>query len=472
MFVVAFAGNTKRETAFDRKVHIEKGIIKEVLHIPPLCDIIPGLKREKIDIDDGKLYYEEEGSGPALLLISGGPGCTHHIFHPYFSKAKDFARVIYFDQRGTGQSDYDDSTAKYSIRQAVRDIEALRKKLSINKWLVLGHSYGGFLAQCYVLEYPGNVAGLILVTASPGMAEPYFEKSRQHDLISKEERDKMAAISEEKNISSEARIYNNLLNGDWKKQDYYKPSKEEMARIVLYEWRPSQSFNSAMAMDARRIDLTGKFKDFEIPTLLVESENDLTWDEKKPEILKANHPGAEMVVFEKSAHSPFADEPEKFFKVLRDFTARSAKNSENLYVRSGSRMTWPPEIIGKIEGRPLEFDEQVPALFEEAKKTVMTDIAAWEHLGIMLYGGKYYNKALFAFQNTGKCAEPQNANWKALTWQGLILDLLHKRDEAVACYKAALAVCPDRSAKYDQYNLKFNKQWLEERIKIPYSRQN
>ena len=115
-------------------------MILDVPYLPPLCDEIAGLKKEFIDVDNGKLYCEQEGQGIPLLLITGGPGGTHHVFHPYFSQAKDFARLIYYDQRGTGPSSIDETGATYTIKQAVEDIESLRKALKIdNGQFLAGH---------------------------------------------------------------------------------------------------------------------------------------------------------------------------------------------------------------------------------------------------------------------------------------------------------------------------------------------
>ncbi len=70
------------------------------------------------------------------------------------------------------------------------------------------------------------------------------------------------------------------------------------------------------------IDLEGRFGNSQIPTLIVEAKWDLTWRANKPDRLLKNHPAAELVMFKKSGHSPFADEPEKFFTMLRNFFRR------------------------------------------------------------------------------------------------------------------------------------------------------
>lgn len=149
-----------QERARDGIVHIEKELVRDIPQVPRLCDQMDIVKH-RVNVSDCNLYCEGEG------LLHGGPGATHHYFHPSFSRAKDFAKIIYYDQRGYGISDYKKGKG-YSIEQAVDDLENLRKSLKINKWVVLGNSYGGLLAQCYVVKYPERVLGLALVTSKAG----------------------------------------------------------------------------------------------------------------------------------------------------------------------------------------------------------------------------------------------------------------------------------------------------------------
>ena len=238
--------DASRETIFHRIVHIEPELYTELPEVFRWCDRLDLIKRH-INVGDCELYVEEEGKGVPLVLINGGPGGTHHYFHPWFSRAKEYARVIYYDQRGCGLSDYEPGENGYSVRQAVDDLEALRKALTIEKWVLLGYSYGGFLAQYYTIHYPENVSGLVLMGASPGMWVE-MKPSRQQEFISDEEKAKMREIrtqlrklAKENDWSTEKYleliVYNNHLNSDWKRQNIYRPSREKLAQMALYEWR-------------------------------------------------------------------------------------------------------------------------------------------------------------------------------------------------------------------------------------------
>lgn len=193
-----FKTKDSRETIFDHVVSIPKELVLDVPYMPPLCDEIPDLKKQFVEVENGTLYVEQEGLGIPLLLINGGPGGTHHVFHPYFSQIKGFANLIFYDQRGTGQSSKDETGATYTVRQAVEDIESLRRALNIERWVVLGWSYGGFLAQCYALTYPERVTGLILVAAADGLKNVTMKPGREFMFLSKAEQNAIRALNEAK----------------------------------------------------------------------------------------------------------------------------------------------------------------------------------------------------------------------------------------------------------------------------------
>lgn len=315
-------------SVLDRQVHLNDSVIWEVPVVPRLCEQLE-VAGKKINIGDCNLYVEEEGSGEAIVLLHGGPGSTHHGFHPAFSEASEFARIIYYDQRGCGLSDYEPGDA-YSVEQAADDLDKLREKLGIKKWIVLGHSYGGFLAQYYTTIYPENVSGLIIVCGSTGMHKGY--NNNQYSFISNEERNTMRKFGRQIRKRAEEEVwpdektmaltvYNNHINGDWKRQSFYRPKPEAFARVALYEWSHDfdGNFNSVMSRSFKTVSLKAAFKRNPIPTLIMESLWDMTWDESKAMDLNKNHPEAKMLVFSKSAHSPFEDEPELFFNNLEKF---------------------------------------------------------------------------------------------------------------------------------------------------------
>ena len=218
---------SERETIFDRVVSIPEKMVLDIPHLPPLCDKISGLKKGFVDIKDGKLYYEEEGQGIPLVLLNPGPGGSHNSFHPYFSRLKDMARIIYYDARGSGKSSMDDTGATYTIKQTVEDLEKLREHLKINQWMVLGWSFGGLLAQCYALTYPERVKGLALVAPVSGLPKVKMLPGRARMFTTKAENEAIGKVFEAEErgeLSNSQTLYNIKLRGDWKRQRLYKDS--------------------------------------------------------------------------------------------------------------------------------------------------------------------------------------------------------------------------------------------------------
>ena len=109
------------------------------------------------------IYYEECGNpaGVPVLFLHGGPGSgCNPAQRRFFDPA--FYRIILLDQRGCGRSTPLGCVTENNTQALIKDIEAIRKTLHIEKWLVFGGSWGSTLAICYAQAFPQVVTGLIL----------------------------------------------------------------------------------------------------------------------------------------------------------------------------------------------------------------------------------------------------------------------------------------------------------------------
>jgi len=118
----------------------------------------------EVTVDDPHVLYVEECGdcdGIPVLFLHGGPGTGIEPYHrQYFNPDK--YRIILFDQRGSGKSTPHACIEKNTTRDLIRDIEFLRKKLSIEQWIVFGGSWGSTLALAYAQAFPDNVSALVL----------------------------------------------------------------------------------------------------------------------------------------------------------------------------------------------------------------------------------------------------------------------------------------------------------------------
>ncbi len=479
-----------RECVLDHQVHVQESVIWEIPDVPRWCDRL-NLEKKRVDIGGCELYVEEQGNGTPIVLLHGGPGSTHHSFHPAFGRASKFARVIYYDQRGCGLSDYEPEEG-YTVDQAASDLDRLRGKLGIDKWVVLGHSYGGFLAQYYATLYPNHVSGLVVVCGGTGLNDKRIFGSRQWDIFETEEREVMRRFGEEIRRKSEeegwpvekteaVEVFNNHVNGDWKRQSFYRPTMEEFAQTALYDWKHDfdNYFNSRMSSSQRKVDLKGAFVDCPIPTLIIESIWDLTWSEAKPVILHQNHPEAEMEVFSKSGHSPFEDESQKFFSILKQFLARLPDVDDdeiNRWKEYLEKRQMQLESSLEYQLRKLGWgrraNEKIVAYYSKQQMGNVNERLLLIKLGLALYDLKNYEEALLVFRKVIQGAESPDV--VALIWEGHMLDLLGRRDEAIAVYQQVVDMnIRDVSSTItiDAFGLEFIPSlYAEERIKSPFKR--
>jgi proline iminopeptidase len=108
-------------------------------------------------VNGERLFFDVEGAGlvpdgpvmrakPTLLLLHGGPGFDHSSFKPAFSALADIAQIVYIDHRGNGRSSGDDPK-RWTLTQWADDVKGLCDTLGIEKPIVYGVSFGGFVAQ-------------------------------------------------------------------------------------------------------------------------------------------------------------------------------------------------------------------------------------------------------------------------------------------------------------------------------------
>jgi proline iminopeptidase len=105
--------------------------------------------------DGVHLHVDTCGTGPDVVVLSGGPGLVNYLADERM--APDGLRAWFPDPRGVGRS----GGGPHAMAQAVADLEAIRESLGIAAWSVLGHSWGSDLAVRYAVDHPGSVTQVV-----------------------------------------------------------------------------------------------------------------------------------------------------------------------------------------------------------------------------------------------------------------------------------------------------------------------
>ena len=134
---------------------------------------VPPLDRGCVDcatpihINGYDLYYREVGTDkglPPVVLVHGGPGHSSLSFKNSFDFLAEQTRVIYYDQRGSGNSQIKNQPEDYRIEYLVEELEVLRRDIiKADKIILIGHSFGSALVQRYALKYPMHVEKMVIV---------------------------------------------------------------------------------------------------------------------------------------------------------------------------------------------------------------------------------------------------------------------------------------------------------------------
>ena len=134
-----------------------------------------------VTVNGARLYFDVESAGLVpdgaatrerpTLLLHGGPGFDHSGYRPAFSALADVAQVIYLDHRGNGRSGGTDP-ADWTLAQQGNDVRGFCDALGIVKPIVLGTSFGGFVAQSYATRHPDHPGKLILASTAARMEFP------------------------------------------------------------------------------------------------------------------------------------------------------------------------------------------------------------------------------------------------------------------------------------------------------------
>lgn len=121
-----------------------------------------------ITVDGATVAYRVIGAGKPVLWLAGGPGLSSDYLDPLATSLAG-TQAILVDLPGTGRSWRAPTDPQHAgIPAQLRDLEAIRAQLGLTRWIVAGHSFGGFLAQKYAAAYPDRVAALILIASAPG----------------------------------------------------------------------------------------------------------------------------------------------------------------------------------------------------------------------------------------------------------------------------------------------------------------
>src|SRR5947209_12279806 len=115
----------------------------------------------QVRLPDGyEMFVEEVGSGFPLIVLHGGPGLDHTMFRPWLDPLGDELRLLYVDERGQGRSERVDPET-VSLEVFARDVDLLAEALRLDRFALLGHSFGAIITTHHAIEI-GSAAAYVI----------------------------------------------------------------------------------------------------------------------------------------------------------------------------------------------------------------------------------------------------------------------------------------------------------------------
>lgn len=286
-----------------------------------------------VDVPGGPVWYKVSGSGDGLPLLAlhGGPGgtsCGLSRLEPL----GDQRPVIRYDQLGTGRSGRPEDMSLWETGRFVEALHVIRRDLGLERFHLLGHSWGGALAAAYLIEKgTDGVASVILssplISTSAWIADANYLRSKLPPEIQEtlDRHEAAGTIDSDEYEDASMEFYKRHVFGG---EAAPKPEACEGAdgNSVIYNfmWGPTEFRATGNLID---FDLTDRLYEIDIPVLFLAGE----FDEARPERLAQFQqliPGAELVVIKDAAHSTLSRKPEIYRATVERFLDRVEGNAD------------------------------------------------------------------------------------------------------------------------------------------------
>lgn len=247
------------------------------------------------------LNAEEKGNGEISLVFLHYWGGTHRTWNRVTEKLAGSFHTVTYDMRGWGRSDSAESG--YSLTELANEAASLIHELRLTKYVLVGHSMGGKVAQLLASRHPAGLAGLVLVAPAAPTPTRFPEEARQQQIHAYDNRDTVL-----KTIA--------FLSAR-------TPAPEIVEQIVEDSLSGTNEAKLAWPTSAILEDISADVPRIEVPTLVLAGEHDHldSVEQHRREIL-ARIPNSRLAIIPDSGHLIPIDEPVRLARAIEPFVAQ------------------------------------------------------------------------------------------------------------------------------------------------------
>lgn len=269
--------------------------------------------RDRIAVNGVELSIDVRGEGPPLLLSTPGWGPSIHGYR-HLEPLEERFTVIWTETRGSGESSAPPD-GDYRISSFTSDADALREKLGIDRWWIAGHSFGGAIAQDYIVHHPDRCLGAILlctlVPADPTNFEDILERAMARAGGPGCD-DALAAFPQPVTTDEEATQKLASIM-----PLFFRTLEASQQFIVACEGMTCR-VEAMVAEDHENVDRASidMLPTVDVPTVIVAATDDFVCSPPKNQRVHHAIPGSKFVLVEKAGHFPWFENPDQFWAGL------------------------------------------------------------------------------------------------------------------------------------------------------------
>ena len=282
----------------------------------PAGGLGPGVEVREVTVGDVTLSIAEAGQGGRpLLLVHGFTGSKEDFGDWIHVFAEGGYHVVAPDQRGHGASDQPADVADYSLATYVHDLAGLVEALRWDHFALLGHSMGGFIAECYAVRHPEQIERLVLMDTHHGAVEgldPDMHAAACHIVTEYG----MSALVEAMNNTDTGLRQPATLRVEQEREGFKAWADGRLAATSASMWL---AMSAELMSAADRLDaLTG----LRMPVLVIVGDQDQPFLGASQRMADSI-PGARLVVIDDAGHSPQFEAPEAWFGAVDSFLSEA-----------------------------------------------------------------------------------------------------------------------------------------------------
>jgi proline iminopeptidase len=285
-----------------------------------------------LPVDGACIWYRTVGTGPLLFVQTPGWGIGSALYQSTLGDLAQRFTLVFHDTRGSGRSVIaGDDFAMVNVGRFVLDLEALRQHLGIDRFMLMGHSHGGYIAMNYALAYPGRVTALVLVASQLGVDEPQEDLRRTLPVLAGDSRFAAAAAA----FQAPGKFADDAEFSGFLRQVaplYFKePSGHGYERFSAYldeHQVPLKTFQ-ACAVTNRHFPVRARLAELQIPTLCLVGQADFICSPVQSQAIHGSIAKSVLVEFLDSGHFCWLEEAELFRSAVSRFLNGSLADDGN-----------------------------------------------------------------------------------------------------------------------------------------------